>query len=178
MPAFKVKEICEFFFIMCRRILQHFKDVLFSQSLIEQSLMTQHYMAIRQIIYELNEIRSHSADATPFIDIKSLKINITNDDVSFFKTLIKLDLYDFNLLGPIGLHRLLTFISLRVFSNLRITLNHPHEVETIKRIKKRFFKISNSLKRDISNLPFDSWHIFNERTKFSSISVDMEISYD
>jgi hypothetical protein len=175
---FKNYEICEFFFILCRKIMQHYRDVLFVNFPVEQSLVTQNFIAIRQLISELKAIGAYPTDPVPFIEIKSLKISITDDDVTFYKTLLKLDLSDLRLIGPIGLHRLLSYTAGHVFTSLQPSFTQIQEVEEMKRIRKSFYKIFRTIKHDATKIPYDPWCIMNQNTKFSSLIIHMKISYN
>jgi hypothetical protein len=106
--------------------------------------------------------------------ISDLRFTAAEDETTSHNHLLKLGLPgrtpDFNNIGPLGLLKLLNYVFKRTFDNLMHAVIAPHGA-VIKRIRKKFFNISHSLKHLVSQIPTDPVHYVKKKTRILGVSI-------
>jgi hypothetical protein len=176
MTGLSIKELTNICLITSQQILMYYRDIMLGNSPHEQTVVTKYMLDIQHILTVVEEI-DVSPSRVPSINIKHFSLIIHNNGVTT-EMPFKLEPAYFQILGPIGMMKVLDDVLSSALSSIPLThLMHP-QVMRISYARIQCAMIPSILARLAPRIPDSSAYSVQHMTDLHSIDLNLEVKYD
>jgi hypothetical protein len=176
MKVLSIKETTAFCSLISQQILTHFRDELLVNNPAEQSHVRRIMGSIQSLLRIIGKIGPNK-HLIPFLEIRKLDITVKNNNV--IKSIIfRLDSQHFQILGPVGLIKLVNIALDQSFSSMQLQNITPFDEIFLNYCKEQVPKIKNVLLHIALQIPVSTEYLIKSTSELKPIQLDLVIKFN
>jgi hypothetical protein len=176
MAILNIKELTTICSLTSKQILAYYRDVMLENFPAEQAAVTRYLVTILHLMSKVGSIRA-DPDHVPFLKIIDFSLTAVTDEV---KTEIpfKLEPQYFQILGPIGMMKLLRTVFNSALTHIQLEPLTPSQAVTVKLAETELAIMSNALAKIALRIPDSSVYSVTSTSELYPIVIRLEIKFN